>query len=208
MKDPHDFAEVLREELAVLERLFESDELAFLALTSKAELPVRDRLAFALHRRLRGLLVAREWKRVDLAVLAEDGKTPEMLLEAKALYTFDLIGDDAWADRYPQRVRDDVAALRSRPDLSEQTQLFALILATHPLHVSGPKLREIAKYSNGVAKALAALGSADAVMKQADKAIKATLPPETDLVAAGRLLGGTAYGIEVEVPYWLVRASR
>lgn len=209
MHDPFvDFSAVVGEELARLDRLFGVGELAFLALTSKVELPVRDRLAFALHKRLPHLLVAREWRRVDLAVLAQDGKTPEMLLEAKALYTFDLIGDDVWVDRYPQMVRKDVAALRARTDLSQRTQLLALVLATHPLSGAGPELREVAKYSGGVAKALAALGSADAVMKQADAAITASLPEASDLVASGRLAGGAAYGIQVEIPYWLIAASR
>src|SRR3954447_11031963 len=117
MQEPAmDFGAILRDELARLGRRFERDELAFLALTSKIELPIRDRLAYSLYQRLDECLVAREWKRVDLAVLSDDGKTPVMLLEAKALFTFDLIGDDVWVDRFPQKVREDVKALRARTD--------------------------------------------------------------------------------------------
>src|SRR4051812_9974122 len=104
-----------------------------------------------------------------------------MLLEAKALYTFDLIGDDVWVGRYPRRVRGDVAALRKRTDLSERTQLLALVLATHPLSGAGPELREVAKYSGEAAKALAALGSPDAVMNKADAAVTASLPEASHL---------------------------
>ncbi len=82
---------------------FGADELAFLALTSKVELPVRDRLAYALFERLPDRLVAREWKRVDLAVLARRPTPfPVMLLEAKALYTFDLVGEERWVGALPR----------------------------------------------------------------------------------------------------------
>ncbi len=202
-----DFGPVLHEELERIDQLFEPDELAYLALTSKVELPIRDRLAFALHRRLDNRLVAREWKRVDLAILADDGDTPELLLEAKALYTFDLIGEDVWVDRYPKKVRDDVAALRARSDLVERTQLFALVLATHPLSEAGHELRQLAKYSRGVGKALAALGDAEAVLREADTAVCAALPDASEVLYKGEIRGGSAYGIEVTVPYWLIAAS-
>src|SRR5215218_1528708 len=112
--DELDFGTVLRSELSTIDRRFDVDELAFLALTSKMELPLRDRLAYVLFRRLPQFLVAREWRRVDLAVLAPgDPPVPKMLLEAKALYTFDLVGDDAWIRRYPDKVERDVKKLRA-----------------------------------------------------------------------------------------------
>jgi hypothetical protein len=202
-----DFGTVVHEELDRMHQRFEANQLAYLALTSKVELPIRDRLAFALHRRLGQHLVAREWNRVDLAVLAEDGSTPELLLEAKALYTFDLIGEDVWVDRFPKRVRDDVEALRARPDVVARTQLFALVLATHPLSEADPQLRQVAKYSRGVAKAIAALGDAATVLRQADAAIRAALPDASEVLRTGEIPGGSAYGVEVTVPYWLIAAS-
>lgn len=89
-----------------------ADELAFLALTSKIELPIRDRLAYTLFRRLPELLVTREWRPVDLAVLSPDGKTPVLLLEAKALYTFNFVTMTerrasplaGWPDRATSRI--------------------------------------------------------------------------------------------------------
>jgi hypothetical protein len=41
-------------------RSFAPNELAYLALTSKVELPIRDRLAWSLHTALPGKIVARE----------------------------------------------------------------------------------------------------------------------------------------------------
>lgn len=203
-----DFGPILHDELKGIHELFEPDELAYLALTSKVELPIRDRLAFALYRRLDQNLVAREWNRVDLAVLADDGKTAEMLLEAKALYTFDLIGDDAWVDRYPQKVRRDVASLRARSDLVDRTQLFALVLATHPIAEAGSHLRQVAKYARDVGKAIAALGDAATVLREADRAIRAALPETSEIFCTGEIPGGSAYGVEIGVPYWLIAVGR
>ena len=62
---------------------FEPDELAYLALTSKPELLVRDRLAWVLMKA--GHRVAREWGRCDLAVL--DGDSPAAIVELKAAHT-------------------------------------------------------------------------------------------------------------------------
>ena len=202
-----DFAAILREELDRVHELFQPDELAYLALTSKIELQVRDRLAFALYRRLGDRLIAREWKRVDLAVLASDGETPEMLLEAKALYTFDLIGNQAWVSRYPNMVKADLAALCARQDLTERTQLFALVLATHPSSQATAHLKHVAKYSRGVGKAIGSHGDAAAVLRQADEALRASLPHAGD-IHAGEIPGGVAYDVSVNVPYWLVASSR
>lgn len=202
-----DFAAVLREELDQVHKLFQPDELAYLALTSKIELPVRDRLAFSLYRRLDDLLIAREWKRVDLAVLAGDGETPEMLLEAKALYTFDLIGDEAWTSRYPEKVTADLAALCARKDLTERTQLFALVLATHPTSQPSAQLKQVAKYSKGVGKAIGTHGDATAVLRHADEALRASLR-HAGAVYPGEIPGGTAYDVAVSVPYWLIAPSR
>ena len=71
---------------------FEENELAYLAVTSKIEHPFRDRLSFLLHKRYEaeGYLVAREWKRIDMAILNHEGE-PLILIELKAMYTFDAI---------------------------------------------------------------------------------------------------------------------
>jgi hypothetical protein len=89
----------------------------------------------------------------------------------------------------------------------ERTQRFALVLATYPLSEAGPQLRQLAKYSRWVGKALAALGNAAAVLRQADAAIRAALPDAGDVLRTGEIRGGSGYGIEVTVPHWLIAAS-
>ena len=69
-------AEFLDDSLQASAKSFAAGELAYLALTSKVELPIRDRLAWCLHTSLPNRVVAREWKRCDLAVLDDDGVKP------------------------------------------------------------------------------------------------------------------------------------
>ena len=76
--------------------------LAYLAITSKPELPVRDRVAWYFHWKHPDLIAAREYyikseknpesrKRVDLALLNEmaEGPSPVVLMEFKAMMTAD-----------------------------------------------------------------------------------------------------------------------
>lgn len=68
---------------------FQTNELAYLSLTTKIELPFRDRLAYSLFKELdaKNIIVSREWKRTDLALL-QNG-LPSVLIELKAMYSFD-----------------------------------------------------------------------------------------------------------------------
>lgn len=200
-----DFAALLRRKLSDVEGQFREDELAFLALTSKVELPIRDRLAYALFEELPpDFLVAREWKRVDLAVLSREANpVPRMLLEAKALYTFDLVGDDAWIVRYPEKVERDLEKLRAIEGLPSAAQLFALVLATHPTTLIDRELKQVAKYWPGISKAVRELRHPDAVEEEAKLNLESRLR-RLGPTYPGKMRAGEAYGVPVDVHYWLV----
>jgi hypothetical protein len=86
----------------------DGDELAYLALTGKIEGRVRDRLAWRLHQSLTdGYQFAREWRRVDLAVLS--GGHPRLLVELKAFCGFNIIGKKNAPAEYLEALRRDLA---------------------------------------------------------------------------------------------------
>ena len=68
-----------------------SNELGYLAVTSKPEHTIRDRIAWRLYKELKKsnkpLTVSREWKRTDIAVL--HGNEPKLIIEFKAGYIYD-----------------------------------------------------------------------------------------------------------------------
>jgi hypothetical protein len=192
----------MQAELGELAARFAPNELAFLALTSKVELPIRDRLAFALSRRLKdSFLVAREWRSVDLAVLSRDvPQSPRMLLEVKSWYTFDLVGRSVV--RVVQMARKDRAKLLGLPGLPSAAQLFVLVLATHPLSVIGPDLAQVAKYSAGISAGITRFGSADEVGRRGSDNLAPELS-ELGALHAGMLEAGEAYGVPIQIRYWL-----
>lgn len=72
---------------------FQDNELAYLSLTSKIELPLRDRIAFELHKKYADTyLICREWKskenksldRIDLAIVDKSNSKLLCLIEFKA----------------------------------------------------------------------------------------------------------------------------
>ena len=61
----------LKQALLNIDKLFGKNELAYLALTSKIENPIRDKIAVYLNNKLyeKDILIAREWKRTDIAAI-------------------------------------------------------------------------------------------------------------------------------------------
>ena len=182
-----------------LQSAFLPDELAYLALTQKVEHAIRDSLAFRLHCSLDGvdgLLVCREWNRTDLAVV--QGTSPLLLLEAKAVYTFDIVKDGA-QHQYPDQLENDYlkAAIWQEAETGEVPEVLLLLIATHPHNLPGPEYRQAVKYYGGVAK----YSSAANTLVEADSRVRKRVPHE--VLAHGVVPGGQSFGIGVSIGYWL-----
>ncbi|KKB79714.1 hypothetical protein VW35_04140 [Devosia soli] len=197
---PYDGQKLLEDEivrvLTGLTSSFEPNELAYLALTSKVEAPVRDRLAFTLHQSVGSdYLVAREWDRVDLAILSRS-QVPVALLELKAMYSF----DDAM--RYCLITAEDEAKTRSFAP--QASAVYSLLLATHVSSQVPQGLRRVVKYDGHINRAARKVGDPElvrtALLARMDEALR-----ERNLVASGNLAGGIAFELPVDVFYWLVR---
>ena len=194
--------EILKESLETISREFRDNELAYLALTTKIENPVRDRWAFQLYRKLRGrFVVSREWKRTDIALLEK--AAPKVLIELKAMYTFDAVlrADDIAG--YAQAMAADES--KARKLAGTQTQIYTVLLATHPQSIVSGNLDGVVKYRASINKAVRWLGSPDNVLKEAMSAINHKLQGR-DVVSSGILNGGQAFGINADVLFWMVKA--
>lgn len=178
---------------------FAAGELAYLALTSKVELPLRDRLAWSLSTMLPDLVVAREWKRVDLALLDRTAKAIA-LVESKALYTFDVAMPGlATVRKYRGWVEDDMAKSFALLD-GHPASVFALILVTHPMDVP-PELDGVIKYRPSIQAALNR-ASQEEIRAGARSTLSSVLPPGP--AVHGSLMAGTAFGVRVIVDYSIV----
>lgn len=190
--------------LGCLGEEFTPDSLAYLALTSKDE----RLLCGALARRLHGefcddaeILVRREWpvpndtrKRVDVAVLRPG--EPVALIEAKAAMSFDLVKGTGRG--FPaSAVLEDIRRLRG---IDVEAERFALLLVTDTKQLPSDEYDPALPYAEerrrhgvideprmmaGFRRFLGAVGH----------------PPVVDW---GRVAGGVAFGVEVDVLYWLL----
>ena len=195
--------ELIKESLTSVDREFRPNELAYLALTTKIENPIRDRWAFMLHQNANAsrLTVAREWRRTDIAVL--EGEVPKALIELKAMYTFDAALDQDNIGGFCDAMEKDQEKARSLSP--SESDIYTVLLATHP-HSAVPKVHErVVKYRQGINSALKRYGGSDAVASAAVQAVNRRLAKK-NIIASGSFDGGRAFEINTQVFYWLTKA--
>ncbi|RYB93831.1 hypothetical protein EUA93_05325 [Nocardioides oleivorans] len=185
--------------LASLSYDFATDELAHLVLTSGADHPVPDRIAWRLQQELgEEYVVARAWRRADIAVLV--GESPVLQVGARAMHACDLLGTASRADHLAGLTADGIRMAAAAPDSSA----YLLALVTH---VDGPvphHLREVVRHADGIAAALEQEGTADAVGARARKLWEAELGrfgwPSTRFTIGA----GSRWGLAVELDAYLI----
>lgn len=194
--------EIVVRSLGSLEKEFQPNELAYLALTTKIELPLRDRWAFSLYRELGdSLIVSREWKRTDLAILR--GQSPQVLIELKAMYSFDAALDRGGISGYTDAMSRD--AKKARILAETTTEIYTVLLATHPVGTVSTEMNGAIKYIPGINKAVKRFGSAVKVRSIAREAVNNKLR-DRNLIMCGSLTRGRAFNLEVFIDYWVVKA--
>lgn len=186
--------------LSELGTAFEPGELAYLALTSKAELPIRDRLAWRLQNRLGdAYVVSREWRRADIAVLEHD--VPRLQVEAKAMYGFDVLSA-AGRGKYLAKLRADAIKMSL---LAPDAVPHLLALITYVDGSIETHLRQhVVKYSSGIAAALQKHAGALAVQAQARDLWESDIAQLGGPVRRFNIQGGAVWGATVQVDAYLM----
>jgi hypothetical protein len=187
---------------------YASGELAYLALTSKPELAIRDRLSWALQSRLAGHVVAREWAapgvargRTDLAILDAGGRRALALVEAKAAYSFDFVRlEQRSGQDYRARVAKDLLKARIAAG-EQQADLYGLVLLTHPVGVPA-NLPRVIKYLPEIRRSLR-YRTPEELQTLASETAQAHFEGLGPL-RTGSLDGGEAFGVRTLVNYWLI----
>jgi hypothetical protein len=176
-----------------------ADELSYLAVTSKIEIPFRDRLAFLLHRDHfdAGYLVAREWDRVDLAIVAPATGRPETLIEVKAAYSFDASKSAPW---FVREISDDLVKVRRIG--GPETDIYALLLVTHVAGKIEPRYEKVIRNSAGINRAIERMRSHEHVLAAAEQNLASIYGSR--IVDHGKGGRGEAFGLEVSLFYWLI----
>lgn len=190
--------------------LFHKDELAYLALTQKAEHAVRDRLAFALHRNLQdfpSLLVCREWRRCDLAILeaTADGSIPRLLLEAKALATTDIVRPPS-SYRFWEQIQADLLKsshlIRKDYEVVERgIESIAMMIVTRCHSVPDKKFSAAVKYH----KMMTTWASLSHEMPDVEMILSKRMAELERIAPPCTIEAGDAFGIRVSLHIWFYR---
>jgi hypothetical protein len=179
---------------------YNQNELAYLALTSKIELPVRDKWAFLLHESLwPEFVVTKEWRRTDIAVL--QNVIPECLIELKAMYSFDALNGRS-LEEYIQKMNADEK--KAQETSSNNATIYTVLLATHPKSLVPENLKTAIAYSWYINGAFKRYLTQENILTICQKNVDEKLINK-NVVARGALHGGEAFGISTDVLYWIVR---
>jgi hypothetical protein len=172
---------------------------AWVAVTGKPELFVRDHLGADLSAHNPGVIVSREWNKHDLVIL--DGEVnPLVVIEGKALYDFDLL-DPRILNDYRKALAIDRQKLIDR----DAPKSFMTLLMTSIRNPVPDSLRRVTKYSSGINRGLKKHG-ADLMPKAVAEA-RLFLSEFGEIVHEAQLISGTAVGCDVCVWMWLVEVN-
>ncbi len=183
---------------------FTPDRLAYLALTSKDERLLCGALARRLHEEFcddAEIIVRREWpvpsntrKRVDVAVLR--ASKPVALIEAKAAMSFDLVKGTGRGFPVPA-VLKDIGKLRG---IDVEVERFALLFVTDTKQLPSAEHDAALPYAEERRRH----GVIDEPRMMAGYRRFLRAVGHLPVVDCGRVAGGVAFGVEVDVLYWLL----
>lgn len=86
----------------------------------------------------------------------------------------------------------------------KNTEIYTILLATHPKKHIDSSLSGIVKYNTGINKALKKFKSSSGVKQEAVNTVNANLK-ERNVVLQGELNAGCAFGIDTQILYWIVK---
>ena len=172
---------------------------AWVAVTGKPELFVRDHLGADLSAHNPGVIVSREWNKHDLVIL-DEAVNPLVVIEGKALYDFDLL-DPRILNVYRKALAIDRQKLIDR----DAPKSFMTLLMTSIRNPIPDSLRRVTKYSSGINRGLKKHG-AD-LMPNAVAEARLFLSEFGEIVHEAQLISGTAVGCDVCVWMWLVEVN-
>lgn len=200
--------DVVIHSLSSLEDEFRCDELGYLALTTKVEQPLRDRWTFSLHKTLapQGYCTAREWNagdrsRIDLAILKD--QVPTVLVELKAICTFDAVGDQ---HRHMHFISKLSADIERASQMGHGAHVYGVLLAAHFDKEIAGEHYGVVKYADDINRAIRRHAGAHHVRARAKDAVEHALAG-LHKTSSGELCGGQAFGVGVSVLWWLLREA-
>jgi hypothetical protein len=194
--ESEDPAKILHDAMEEALASFRPNELAVLGLTSNIEGVIRDRLTYQLFRKFRsfpGVVVHREWKRMDIAVTVNN--MPIFVAQLTSRYTFDAHMPKKLEECAAKLNRDMARAERATQKTGEIFLVF-ICVGVEPRDVNPDWI--IAKHNRWIRATHLARGSATRT-----KACSIFSKRFFGDAHAGKVQRGSAYGFDVTVDHWI-----
>ncbi|MDY0090630.1 MAG: hypothetical protein RBR78_09720 [Flavobacteriaceae bacterium] len=179
--------------------LFQREEIAYLGLTSKIEIQLRDKLALALHNEFKDqFIVTREWKKCDLAILNKHTLEPILLLELKNCYSCDLIKNSTLKE-YELEIKKDLN--KSETLSTKNTLFYSILFVTKPRTIIPDEYLKVIKYSKAINTALKKWESWETIEILGEANFRNLF----DIIYEGNIKKDTSFGIECAFYYFIVK---
>jgi hypothetical protein len=175
-------------------------ELAFLSLSSKIEQNFRDRIAVKLQYSdiCNQLIIAREYKRCDLAIL-DINLSPILILEFKACYSFDLVMEKK-INEYKLEIEKDFSKSAEK---FPGTPMYSILFITHSKNLIPRNLYGVVKYHSQINKNLKLYDNNESRLNDEGKSnFRNTFPQ----IEYGNIIqNDIAFDISVDLVYGLIK---
>lgn len=183
---------------------FKKNELAYLSMTSKNELPIRDRIAYELYSNYNNYIVAREYSpkginsRIDLAILKNNNIKD--IIELKSMYTFDSVN----MQNFINSINNDFN--KNSELLSDVINQYEIIIATHVKTIPNEEFSKYIKYYRLIKKYT--LKDSKELIKNLDCIIKKEFPEKQYEIRSFIINAGEAFEVDVDVCFWILKNKK
>lgn len=185
---------------------FRENELAYLSMTGKNELLIRDRIAYELYSKYSNYIISREYNpsgvksRIDLAIL-ENGKIKD-IIELKSVYTF----DSADMRNYINAINKDFN--KNSELVIDGVNQYEIIIATHIKEVPNEEFKDCVKYYRLIKKYLNNIEYSNILVEDLDYIIKKEFSEEKYEIRKFKVTAGQSFGVNVDVWFWILKNNK
>jgi hypothetical protein len=200
-----DYCSIIQEEISNIANYYNSNEVAYLALTAKVEATLRNKLAYRLQQRMideqTTLQVARDWQDTDIAIITSNGQA-EALIYLKSGYIPDETdANESMIGFYPKKVLD--AAQKANQIGFDHTKTYAVLFYTHQNKSVAEVYRKTVKHDNAFLRAFKK-HTAEEMLSSAKKNITTFFENKNLKPIHITIEAGTCWDVKVEIHTWLV----
>lgn len=183
--------------------LFHKNELAYLSLTGKNELQIRDKLAYTLYMKYPENIVLREHKfkevnsRIDL--LIGNKYVNRDIIELKSMYTFDA----KHMKKFLEYINKDFK--KNEMLVDNRINQYEIIIASNIKSVPSEEYSQYIKYYRSIKKHTSNISNSSLLVEEMNNKLDNEFKKEKYNKRYLEINAGQAFGVDVDICIWVLR---